>query len=136
MGRYLARGLTQQQIVEAWLNDSGVQVSRSAIAMAIDRYGLQPTHPRPRYEDMLPWRVRSEHKDRRDAYMLRLEGRRRSGGDLTSEEVRELNHWKLKLLEAGAIIAYAPETDEGFWWVQREKGDDPAELIRRDPIVA
>jgi hypothetical protein len=128
--RFLSRGLTQQQIVAEWERDSGHRVSRSTIAMAIARYGLNSAHPRPRYEDTLPWIVKEEHTYHRDARMLRLEGRRRSGRKLTTKERRLLQAWRDQLDEAGAVVHYDPDTEQGFWWVYRDPtdGDD---IVRR-----
>lgn len=130
MRRYLDRGLTQQQIVAAWEEDTGVRVSRSAIAMAINRYGLSSANHRPRYEDTLPWKVKKEHANHYDARMLRLEGRRREGNPMTDRELHMLNQWKELLHTRGAVIAYEPDTEQGFFWLQRQPGDD--DLIRRD----
>ena len=127
--RYLEKGLTQAQIAEAWEEDSGIRVSRSTIAMAMNRYGLDSPRPRPRYDDLLPWTVVDEHRMANDARMLRLEGRRRKGGKLTEKDKRILAQWKDALAEAGAVIMYDARTPEGFWWVQRTEGDD--DLIRR-----
>jgi len=127
---YLSQGLTQQQIVDAWKRDSGVTVSRSAIAMAIERYGLKSAHPRARYEELLPWRVAIEHRERTDARMLRLEGRRRAGQKLGEKEERWLDGWLEQLREQNAVIHYDRDTEQGFWWIPREPehGD---EIINR-----
>lgn len=127
---YLAQGLTQQQIVDQWEKDSNVRVSRSSIAMAIGRYGLASAKPRARYEDTLPWTVRTEHKNHYDARMLRLEGRRRRGGELSEADFRHLNEWKERLREAGAVVTYEPDTAQGFWWVLKN-ATDADNLIRR-----
>ena len=132
MRRYLSRGLTQAQIVDAWENDSGIRVSRSAIAMAIQRYGLESNRARPRYEDTLPWSIKPEHQNNHNARMLRLEGRRRRGLSLNDQEHRWLAAYKDKLKHAGAVVTYVPELDEGFVWVQRNEHDDPRDFIRRD----
>lgn len=129
LSRYLERGLTQQQIVEQWEADSGLRATRSAIAMAMNRYGLSSARPRPRYDEMLPWQVRLEHASHNDARMLRLEGRRRKGGDLTVKEKRILQQWKQLLEERHAVILYDPATEQGWWWVPRTEEDD--DLIRR-----
>lgn len=123
---YLSRGLTQQQIVDAWKRDSGVTVSRSAIAMAIERNGLKSSNPRARYDDLIPWRVRVEHKDAQEVRLLRMEARRRAGGTLSNSEIRWLMGWKEELHNANAVIHYDPDTEQGFWWVERlpEHGDD------------
>lgn len=130
MRQYLERGLTQAQIVDAWEQESGFRVSRSAIAMAIERYDLKSAHPRPRYEDLLPWTVAVEHRQHIDARMLRLEGRRRAGQRLSESEARWLQQWKDDLERVGGVVHYERDTDEGFFWIPREKehGD---ELIAR-----
>ena len=126
---YLAKGLTQQQIVQAWEQESNIRVSRSAIAMAISRYGLASAKPRPSYREMIPWRVRWEHRMHWDVRMLRLEARRRRGEALADKEKRDLTVWRSRLDEANAVVIYEPDTDEGFFWVQRTPEDD--DVIRR-----
>lgn len=130
MEHYLDMGLTHQQIVEAWEKDTGVRISRSTISMAIGRYGLTSANARPRYEELLPWRVRREHLGHADARMLRLEGRRRAGGSLSEEETRWLEKWKTALFEQNAVVFYDPRSPSGFHWIDREPrhGD---ELIDR-----
>lgn len=126
MRRYLAKGMTQQQIADAWLDETGERVARSAIAMAIERYGLRSANPRPTYEELLPWTVAVEHRNHMDARMLRLEGRLRAGKSLNEQELRYLERWKEELAEANAVVYYDRDTDTGFWWVPRrpEHGDD------------
>ena len=123
---YLEKGMTQQQIVDAWEAESGHRFSRSSIAMAIERYNLNSAHPRPTYTEMLPWTIRTEHRNHMDARMLRLEGRRRAGVSLSEREQRWLDQWKADLERAGAVVHYERDTEEGFWWVPRttEHGDD------------
>ena len=126
---YLERGLTQAQIAAEWEKETGVRVSRSAIGMAIARYGLESARPRPRYEDTLPWRVDSNHVMHNDARMLRLEGRRRRGLPLSDDEKRWLHGWREALEEARAVVTYNARTPEGFYWVHRKDSDD--DIIRR-----
>lgn len=125
----MERKLTQQQIVDEWEKDSGVRVSRSAIAMAIKRYDLESSKPRARFEDLLPWRVSAEHRMEYDARMLRLEARRRRGMPMTDEEEGLLTSWLKRVKEQGAVITYAPETHRGFWWLERQESDGDS-LIR------
>lgn len=126
---YLNKGMTQKQIVEQWEADSGIRVSRSAIAMAINRYGLESAKPRARYEDMLPWRVIEEHRMATEARLLRMEARRRRGLPLDQEQLTWLTHWREELDKANAVVTYDPNTVEGFFWVHREPTDD--DIIRR-----
>lgn len=126
---YLAKGLTQAQIVDAWEVDSNMRVSRSAIGMAIKRYDLVSTNPRPNYMDMIPWTLRKEHQMHWDARMLRLEAKRRRGDALTDKEKRDLTHWRSRLEEADAVVIYEADSDEGFFWTTRLATDD--DIIRR-----
>lgn len=122
-------GFTQQKMVEAWEQESGIRVSRSAIAMAMRRQDVQVANPRPRYEDMLPWHVLDAHKYNTQARLLRLEGRRRQGRKLNAKELQWLTTWRRELEAHNAVVIYDPETEEGFHWVTRTDADD--DLIRR-----
>lgn len=130
---YLSQGMTQQQIVEAWAQDSGVRVARSTIAMLIERSGLESANPRPRYDELLPWRVAPEHRDDIDARALRLEGRRRAGGKITPWQEKWLEGWIADLRNANAVVHYDRATEKGFHWIPRtpEHGDD---LIHRPKV--
>lgn len=124
MEAYLRRGMTQRAIAEAWEEESGIRVSRSAIGMAIERYGLQSARPRPRYADLLPWHVSQEHIMHYDARMLRAEGRRREGLPLSDDVKSRLTAWLNELHNKGAVVAYDPLTDNGFYWLAREPQHD------------
>lgn len=129
---YLDRKMTQAQIVAAWEDESGMRVSRSAIAMAIERYGLKSANPRPTYHDMLPWRIATEHQMHHDARMLRLESQRRAGKELDERDARHLNAWLEQLADSNAVVHYERDTEEGFFWVSRNEVDvAPGEVIDR-----
>lgn len=129
---YLSRGMTQQQIADTWGEVTGIKPSRSAIGLAIARYGLKSATPRPRYDDLLPWRVRTEHKMHYDARMLRLEGQSRAGKKLTADSARDLASWKRQLEELDAVVHYDGDTEEGFHLVRRDPAlDEPGSLIRK-----
>lgn len=128
MEAYLKRKLTQQQIVDEWEKDSGVRVSRSAIGLAIERYGLKSATTRPRWERLIPWQVKPEHQQAKEVRLLRLEARRGQGLPLSDRDLKRLENWKRELAEANAVIHYHPDTDKGFFWVPREEGD--GHLIR------
>lgn len=127
--RHAQAGMTQQQMVNAWEKESGVRVSRSAIAMAMRRQEVEAANPRPRYEDMLPWHVLDAHKYNTQARLLRLEGRRRQGRSLNSKELQWLTTWRRELEAHNAVVIYDPETEEGFHWVTRLDSDQ--DIIRR-----
>jgi hypothetical protein len=131
--QYLIKGLTQQEIVDAWERESNYRVSRSAISMAIERYGLKEyARTRPNYSDMLPWTVSVEHRHHIDARMLRLEGRRRAGGELHPDEQRWLDAWKRELEEKDAVVHYERNHPDGFIWVSRS---DPEVVAAEDDLI-
>lgn len=132
MRRYLESGLTQQQIADKWEEDSGNRCSRSAIGMAISRYGLKSSKPRPRYADMLPWKLNEEHRMATIARKLRLEQRRREGGKLSDYELEWVQAFINDLEQRDAVVHYNPKTAKGFWLVARDpERDAPGDLIRR-----
>jgi lauroyl/myristoyl acyltransferase len=50
--------------------------------------------------------------------MLRLEGRRQAGGELTDQEDSNLESFKRRLKEQGAVVTYIRDTDEGWFLVK------------------
>jgi hypothetical protein len=128
MRAYLDQGLTHAEIAEAWLKDSGVEIKRSTVSMAIARYGLKDHSPRAhtRHSDLIPWKLESEHVYRPEARLLRLEGRRRAGNELREDELRWLENWKVELSEAGAVVHYDKDTEDGFFWVSKS---DPRVVV-------
>ena len=132
MEAYLNRGLTQAQIAEQYEKDTGIRVSRAAIGMAIGRYGLESNKPRPRYEDMIPWKLNPEHLMATEARLLRFEARRRRGLDLSKKNLDYLNNWLDLLAEKNAVVDYDP--DAGFRWVERRPGE--VDIIRRPEDAA
>ena len=124
------RGLTQQQMVDRWEQESGIRVSRSAIGMAMKRNGVESATHRPRYADLLPWQVLEAHKYHRHARLLRLESRRRAGRPLTPRELQWLTTWLDELDMRMAVVTYDPQTEEGFHWVRREPRDQ-GDIVRQ-----
>lgn len=101
--------------------------------------------PRPRYDDLLPWRVRNEHKDARAAVALRTLAKYRrvlaTGGDPETEvdsvHLGTMRNILDTLEEYGAVIDYDPDyptpnsmsTTGGFHMVAR-RPEDGSEPIR------
>lgn len=114
-------GMTHQQIADRIADETGVIVSRSSVSAALSKAGLTK---RIRYKDLVPWRVRAIHNRAHPLNMLRLEGRRRGGEVLNETDSRNLESFKRRLKEAGAVVAYLPDTEEGWWIVKARPGID------------
>lgn len=120
-------GMTYKQIA-TWVREkTGVEVSPASVGAALSRAGK--TKSRPRYEQHLPWVVHKEHVKHYAARMLRLLGRRDNGLPLSELDVQRLESWLASLKEAHAVVAYVPDSVEGFHYVD---GDWPSSGI---PIV-
>lgn len=123
----LAEGLTHAEAAERLSEETGERVTRQAVSVALHRAGL--TDHQPRYDDLLPWRVRMPHARQYPALMLRAFGRRRAGLPLPDDLDRKLNLWLARLQEERVVIDY--DEEQGFVYVPRLRSDRAEELIRR-----
>ena len=119
--RYVDEGLTHQQIADEVSKETGVKVGRSAVSVALHRYGLAGSAPR--YKEYLPWRVKTEHIRAYPARMLRLMGRKAAGKDLNEVDAKLLENWLEMLNRERLIVAYAPEDEQGFHYIDRKFKD-------------
>ncbi len=113
--RWQREGLTQVQMVERHERETGVRVTRAAIASAMVRYGL--SEEKPRYSETLPWKVKTDHLTEYPARMLRLLGRRQIGGELNASEDQRLDSWLAMLKRERAVVGYDPDSAEGFHYI-------------------
>lgn len=120
------RGMTQQEIVNETFDRTGVKVTRAAVSAALSRAGVQPQ--RPRYESLIPWKVKVAHGNNYALRMLRAEARRREGQELSEAEERRLASWKKLLKLNHAVVHYDPDTEQGFYYVDPRPQDK--DLIR------
>lgn len=127
-------GLTYDQMREKWFNETGIQVTRSAISAAISRAGLGGGR-RDRYSTLIPWTVRVADLNTPEAIALRVLARLRAGKDVSSKDQRRLETLRRRLASAGnPVISYVEDgPDQGWVWLERvpEDGDS---LIREDPM--
>ena len=63
--------------------------------------------------------------------MLRLLGRRESGYEVGPEASKRLDGWLALLKEESAVVAYDPDSDQGFIYVPRQPEDPIMPPIRR-----
>lgn len=116
------RGMTHQEIADLVSRDTGYPVSRSTISSALHRAGSASSAKK--YPEEIPWRVKEQHQTHYAARMLRVLGRRRAGIRNSAEMDSRLDAWLEQLRDAGAVVAYVPETVEGFFYVTGKPDND------------
>lgn len=82
-----------------------------------------------RNDDLIPWAVEEKHRWAYAVQMLRSEARRREGKELREIERLRLDAWLNGLERDNLVIHYDPDTEEGFFYIPREKQD--TDIIRR-----
>lgn len=128
--RLIRAGKTHQDIADMVYETTGQRVTRGAVSSAVSRAGLSA--PMNRYTEFLPWKVKIEHSKHYAARMLRLLGRVTSGEPVNEKDAARLEAWKTKLQEENAVVAYVPETDEGFFYVSKpDNHQEEAPIISR-----
>lgn len=133
--RWVDRGLSRQQIVDEYREETGKSITVQAVSMAVDRFDLPKR--RNRWDDLLPWRISGQHRDAKEAKLLRLAGRRRAGLKNSTEFEAWLDSWLKELEELGRpVVAYYADTEQGFYYHERvpEDGNGEWDLIRRPEV--
>lgn len=127
-------GLTHQECADRLYDEEGVRVTRTVISAAAVRYGLAKEGSR--YREEIPWRVKVLHAKAYPVRMLRLLGRRRDGQELNATEASALDRWLEALEQSRSIVAYDPESDAGFVYIDKKHKDNRgAAPIRRKTIT-
>ena len=126
LAKWRDEGLTAQQIVARIKEREGVEVAVGTVYAALSRAGLSD---RIRYQDYIPWRVRSDHANAFPLIMLRLAARRSAGQVLPAEREAKLDRWIARLEQEDAVVAYVKDSPDGFYYVPRRHGIDTG-LIR------
>lgn len=131
--RWKDAGLTQVEMVDRIEQEFGQQVTRSAVANAMARYGL--AEEAPRYNDHVPWRVGALHVTAHPIRMLRLLGRRDTGGELNPREQKMLDSWLSELAERKLIVAYCPDDVRGLYYISSKHKDHKKPIpVRRKAL--
>jgi len=112
----LRRGMTHQEIADKVFEMTGHRVRRATVSAAVHRANL--SKPAKKYPNEIPWRVNEEHLMHYAARMLRLLGRRNAGIRNSTEMDQRLDAWLEQLHQAHAVVAYIPNTSEGFFYVE------------------
>lgn len=113
--------MTHKQIAEWVRVQTGVPVATSTVSVALQRAGF--AEPAKKYEKHLPWQIHSVHSHHYAARMLRVMARRDSGQQVAEANLQRLDSWLGTLKNMHAVVAYVPESEEGFFYVDGDPVD-------------
>ncbi|MGW8953513.1 hypothetical protein [Streptomyces sp. NPDC055709] len=125
--RWFAEGRTYQWMIDEYKRKYDIDTVASMWGNFRRRRGLDRRITRD--DDLIPWFVLEHHRWKYPVAMLRVEARKRSGKKVSETEMARLISWKEMLEEENAVVHYDPDTEDGFFYVPREKGDN--DIIRR-----
>jgi hypothetical protein len=125
--RWFEEGRTYAWMVDTYRTKYNIETVPSLWGNFRRRRGL--TRRITRNDDLIPWHVLPQHRWDYNVVMLRVEARRRAGSDVRTVDLDRLESWKRKLRDNGAVVHYDPDTEQGFFLVPRQPGDD--DLIHR-----
>ncbi|APC43272.1 hypothetical protein Joe_32 [Streptomyces phage Joe] len=122
--RWFEEGRTYAWMIEEYRRKYNIETVPSMWGNFRRRRGLQRRITRN--DELIPWAVKPEHRWLYPIGMLRVEARRREKGEeaLSELEATRLASWKKMLTEENAVVHYDPETEEGFFYIPRQEGDD------------
>lgn len=124
---WFEQGKTYQWMREEYARKYGLEVHMTMFSNFRRRRGLE--RRKVRDTDLIPWRVRPEHRFAGAVTHLRQEARRRAGVPLTPDVEASLDVWIDNLKADGLVIHYDPDTEAGFFYVPAREGIDN-DLIR------
>jgi hypothetical protein len=132
--RWFEEGRTYQWMIDEYKRKYQIDTVASMWGNFRRRRGLDPRIVRD--TELIPWDIKAEHRWKYPLAMLRLEARVRAGAKLTKDEQARLASWREMLAEEKAVVHYDPETEDGFFYVPRQEGDDefihpPAHATKR-----
>jgi hypothetical protein len=78
--------------------------------------------------ELIPWKVRPEHRNNYHLAMLRVAARLRVSVPLREADLRRYTAWRQEVAELNAVVEYRPDTPTGFHLVPRLAGD--GDLVR------
>lgn len=120
--RWFEEGRTYQWMIDEYKRKYNIDTVSSMWGNFRRRRGLDRRITRD--DELIPWFVNLEHRWLYPLAMLRIEARRRDGKELPDSEKTRLKAWKEMLEEEGAVVHYDPDTEEGFFYVPRQEGDE------------
>jgi hypothetical protein len=129
--RWFEEGKTYEWMQQTYREKYGIETTIPMWAAFRRRKGLDRRNLRA--DDLLPWKVKAEHRHLYPAIMLRFEARSRAGRELNDRDSRRLANWKQMLDEDKLVVHYDEETEDGFFYIPREDSD--TDLIRKPKLA-
>lgn len=118
--RWYRKGMTFQEMSDRWFVESGgIRVTKQGMYMACDRYGFGRRNVR----SGLPWKPNAEHTGMHDHCMAMHYQSRNKGKKLPERTEDALNGWLRTLEKQDAVLAYKPNTIQGWYHVKRLPGE-------------
>ena len=130
--RWFHEGVTYEEMVERYREKYDIETTFSMWGNFRRRRGLQRRITRD--DELIPWAVNAEHRHDYPILMLRKEARRRAGLPTTPDDDLAVEAWKRGMAENDTVLHYEPETDQGWFYVQRRPGID-TDLIRKPEVA-
>ena len=75
-------------------------------------------------EAMIPWKLKPMHRHRHAVRMLRTQARLDAGEPVGPSLLSQMELWRAGLQVNDTVIAYDPDSEEGFTKVPRRAGVD------------
>ncbi|EYR62242.1 hypothetical protein N866_10390 [Actinotalea ferrariae CF5-4] len=125
--RWHEAGWTYRQMADEYLRKYQLTMSLSTFSNFVTRRGLARRIARD--DALIPWHVREEHRWAYPLVLLRMEARRRAGAELRPLDAKRLASFLERLAGQDLVVAYDPESEDGFSYVPRRQGRD-LDLIR------
>lgn len=120
-------GRTYAWMIEQYLQKYQIETSISMWSNYRRRNGLERRQAWD--EELIPWHIKLEHNHKNPLAMLRKVARQRAGLPTSDVDASKIAGWLRNLEEQNVVVAYAAETDEGWFYVPRIPEDD--DIIRR-----
>ncbi|MGW3336222.1 hypothetical protein ACWDCL_01910 [Streptomyces sp. NPDC001009] len=127
--RWFEEGLTYTEMQAIYREKYNIETSVPMWSAWRRRNGIERRNLRD--AELIPWRVKEEHRHKYPAIMLRAEARSRAERKVSDRDMGRLKAWKQWLGEENLVVHYDADTSDGFFYVPREETD--ADLVRRPP---
>lgn len=125
--RWFDEGRAYSWMQEQYLEKYHIETSKSMWSTLRRTIGAEPRLTRD--TDLLPWRVKEEHRFNSIPDLLRFEARVREGKRLVSSEARRLKLFRERLDRENRVVHYDPDTEQGWWLLPRKESDD--DIVRK-----